>query len=86
MCDSDGRSDQMELDEVIMIRANFDYYSKNSLDYTDIPVAFVESGLTSPTTVNDVIWTHRIGPVAGGIFHSGEKAAKLALERIKKFR
>jgi len=86
MSDSDGRSDQMELDEVIMVRANFDYYSKNSLDYTDIDVTLVESGLTSPTTVNDIIWTHKFGPVAGGIFHSGEKAAKLALERIKKFR
>ena len=76
----------MELDEVIMVRANFDYYSKNFLDYTDIDVALVEGGLTSPTTVNDVTRAHRIGPVAGGIFHSGEKAAKLAIERIKKFR
>lgn len=76
----------MELDEVIMVRANFDYYSKNSLDYTDIDVTLAECGLKSPTIVNDVTWAHRIGPVAGGIFHSGEKAAKLALERIKKFR
>jgi ribulose 1,5-bisphosphate synthetase/thiazole synthase len=76
----------MELDEVIMVRANFDYYSKNSLDYTDVDVAFVEGRLTSQTTINDVCRTHRIGPVAEGIFHSGEKAAKLALERLKKFR
>ena len=82
----------MELDEVIMVRANFDYYSKNSLDYTDVDItnnvdlARAENWLTSPATVNDVTWTHRIGPVAGGIFHSGEKAAKHALERLKKFR
>jgi ribulose 1,5-bisphosphate synthetase/thiazole synthase len=76
----------MELDEVIMVRANFDYYSKNLLDYTDIDVAFVDGGLTSSTTVNNVIRAHRIGPVAEGIFHSGEKAAKLALERLKKLR
>jgi len=82
----------MELDEVIMVRANFDYYSKNSLDYTDVNLTtdfyltLAESWLTSPTTINDVTWTHKIGPVAGGIFHSGEKAAKLALERLKKFR
>ncbi len=76
----------MELDEVIMVRANFDYYSRNSLDYTDIDVAMVEGGLTSQTTVNDVAWAHKIGPVAGGIFHSGEKAAKLALDTLKKFR
>lgn len=75
----------MELDEVIMVRANFDY-SKNSLDYTDIPVALVEGRLTNTTTVNDVTWAHRIGPVTGVIFHSGEKAAKLALKRLKKFR
>lgn len=76
----------MELDEVIMVRANFDYYSKNYLDYTDIDTAHTESGLHSLTIVNDVTWANRIGPVAGGIFHSGEKAAKLAMERIKKFR
>ena len=76
----------MELDEVIMVRANFDYYSKNFLDYTDVDVALVEGGLTSQTTVNDVTRAHRIGPVTGGILHSGEKAAKLALERLKKFR
>jgi hypothetical protein len=76
----------MELDEVIMVRANFDYYSKNSLDYTDINVAHIESGLPGLTTVNDVTWAYRIGPVAGGFFHSGEKAAKLALERLKKLR
>ena len=76
----------MELDEVIMVRANFDYYSKNSLDYTDVDVALVEGGLTSPTTVNSVIGANRIGPVAGVIFHSGERAAKLAFERLKKFR
>jgi hypothetical protein len=76
----------MELDEVIMVRANFDYYSKNSLDYTDVDLTLVEGGLTSQTTVNDVTRTHRIVPVAGGIFHSGEKAAKLALEKLKKFR
>jgi hypothetical protein len=76
----------MELDEVIMVRANFDYYSRNSLDYTDIDATFVDGELMNKTTVNDLIRTHRIGPVAGGIFHSGEKAAKLALERLKKFR
>jgi ribulose 1,5-bisphosphate synthetase/thiazole synthase len=76
----------MELDEVIMVRANFDYYSKNFLDYTDVDVALVEGGLTSSTIVNDVTRAHRIRPVAGVIFHSGEKAAKLALERLKKIR
>jgi len=76
----------MELDEVIMVRANFDYYSKNYLDYTDIDTAYTESGLPGLTTVNDVTRAYRIGPVAGGIFHSGEKAAKHAMERIKKFR
>ena len=76
----------MELDEVIMVRANFDYYSKNFLDYTDIDVELVESRLTNQTAVNDLAWAARIGPVTGGIFHSGEKAAKLALERLKKFR
>ena len=59
----------MELDEVIMVRANFDYYSKNSLDYTDVDLTLVEGGLTSQTTVNDVTRTRRIVPVAGGIFH-----------------
>jgi len=49
-------------------------------------VALVEGGLTSSTIVNDVTRAHRIRSVAGGIFHSGEKAAKLALERLKKFR
>ena len=76
----------MELDGVIMVRANFDYYSKNFLDYTDIDVELVEGRLTSQMTVNDVTRAHRIGPVTGGILHSGEKAAKLALERLKKFR
>jgi hypothetical protein len=76
----------MELDEVIMVRANFDYYSKNSLDYTDVDVVSIEGGLTNPTTVNDVIGAHIIRPVAGVIFHSGERAAKLAFERLKKFR
>ena len=76
----------MELDEVIMVRANFDYYSKNFLDYTDVDVTHVEIGLTNRTAVNDLTWAARIGPVTGGIFHSGEKAAKLALERLKKFR
>ena len=76
----------MELDEVIMVRANFDYYSKNFLDYTDIDVALVESRLMNQTIINDVTWANRIGPLTGGILHSGEKAAKLALERLKKFR
>jgi sulfide-dependent adenosine diphosphate thiazole synthase len=76
----------MELDEVIVVRSNFDYYSKNFLDYTDIDVSFVESGLTNQTTVNDLTWTGKIAPVTEGIFHSGEKAAKLALERLKKLK
>lgn len=76
----------MELDEVIMVRANFDYYSKNSLDYTDVDISFVEGGFTSPMTVNSVCRTHRTGPAAESIFHSGERAAKLALKRLKKFR
>jgi hypothetical protein len=76
----------MELDEVIMIRSNFDYYSKNFLDYTDIDVAFVEGRITNQTAVNDLTLTAKIGPVTEGIFHSGEKAAKIALEKLIKLK
>jgi ribulose 1,5-bisphosphate synthetase/thiazole synthase len=76
----------MELDEVIMIRANFENYSKNILDYTDIDMAFVKGRPVNMTVVNDTIYTHRIGPVFGGVLHSGEKAAKHALKKIKKFK
>lgn len=76
----------MELDEVIMVRANFDYYPKNSLDYTDIPVTHLDVEPVGATAVNDITWAHKIGPVAGVIFHSGEKAAKLALGRLKKIK
>jgi len=76
----------MELDEIIMIRANFEEYSKNFLDYTDIDVAFIQGVPTNPMVVNDAVYTHRIGPVFGGMLHSGEKAAKHALEKLKKLR
>jgi hypothetical protein len=76
----------MELDEVIMIRSNFDYYSKNFLDYTDIDVAFAEGRITNQAAVNDLTWAAKISPVTEGIFHSGEKTAKIALERLKKLK
>lgn len=75
---------KIELDEIILIRANFEEYSKNVLDYTDIDAALVQGWPTNSTVVNDRIYAHIIGPVFGDMLHSGEKAAKHALEKLKK--
>jgi len=75
---------KMQLDEVIIIRANFDEYSRYSLDYTDIDAAPLARGPANLMAANDAPCALRNGPAFGNMLHSGEKAAKLALERLRK--
>jgi hypothetical protein len=86
----------MNLDEVIFIRANFDEYPKNYLDYTDVEMIPDEREPTNLKAGNDLTYILGMksfsegvlhsGILHSGILHSGEKAAKLALEKLKKFR